>query len=88
MDVDVDVDISPSVNGKENKNDIERRIEKAMRERMAKVFCLFRANGVDNLALGSCGTGAFGCVIFLCVILIAMMDLFGYRNNINTIATI
>lgn len=60
----MDVDISPSVNGKENKNDIERRIEKAMRERMAKVFCLFRANGVDNLALGSVGLGLSGALSF------------------------
>jgi hypothetical protein len=96
--MDVDVGISPAVNmktvcawmginrnGEENQNEVARRIEEVMRERMAKVLCLFRANGMNNLSLE---TGTFGCVLSFCTVFFAMMGVFGCKNNINTIAMI
>lgn len=37
----------------------ERDIERAMRERMARVLFLFESQGVDTIVLGSFGTGVF-----------------------------
>ncbi|KAL4079127.1 hypothetical protein J3A83DRAFT_4356108 [Scleroderma citrinum] len=38
---------------------LERRIEAAMRERMARILFLFEQQGVKNIVLGSFGTGVF-----------------------------
>jgi hypothetical protein len=46
----------------ETEHGLEARIEEVMRERMARVLCLFRVRGLRYLVLGSFGTGAFGCV--------------------------
>jgi len=37
----------------------ESKIEVTMRERMARILYLFEQKGVDNLVLGSFGTGVF-----------------------------
>ncbi|KAI6029236.1 hypothetical protein BKA83DRAFT_683359 [Pisolithus microcarpus] len=38
---------------------LEKQIEAAMRERMARILCLFEQQGAKNLVLGSFGTGVF-----------------------------
>ncbi|KAI6145520.1 hypothetical protein BKA82DRAFT_995668 [Pisolithus tinctorius] len=38
---------------------LENQIEAAMRERMARILCLFEQQGAKNLVLGSFGTGVF-----------------------------
>ncbi|KAI6046307.1 hypothetical protein EDC04DRAFT_1682660 [Pisolithus marmoratus] len=38
---------------------LEKQIEAAMRERMARILCLFEQLGAENLVLGSFGTGVF-----------------------------
>lgn len=37
----------------------EKEIERAMRERMARILFLFESQGVDTIVLGSYGTGVF-----------------------------
>ncbi|KAI0261291.1 hypothetical protein BC834DRAFT_897139 [Gloeopeniophorella convolvens] len=39
--------------------DLAARIEGAMRERMARVLCLFEQQGLRNIVLGAFGTGVF-----------------------------
>ena len=73
--MEVDVVTSPAVNAKavrarmgdgqtpEAERKVEESIDGIMRERMARVLCLFQVKGLRNLVLGSFGTGAFGCVL-------------------------
>jgi uncharacterized protein (TIGR02452 family) len=68
--MDVDVVTCAAVNAKvvragaqETESDVEDKIGLVMRERMARVLCLFFLKGVKNLVLGSFGTGAFGYVL-------------------------
>lgn len=64
----VDILTSPAVNAKEVRKELgskvasnllEENIEKEMKERMARILCLFEKMGVGHLVLGSFGTGVF-----------------------------
>jgi len=66
--VRVEVVTSPAVNAKQvrekrrfmkSKSSVEDRIVEVMEERMGRVLALFELHGVQNLVLGSFGTGVF-----------------------------
>jgi uncharacterized protein (TIGR02452 family) len=63
--LEVDMLTSPAVNagvvrrGFVDGKDDEGKIEKAMKERMARILFLFEQQGVKNVVLGSFGTGVF-----------------------------
>lgn len=66
--VEVDIITSPAVNagtvrqtlfGRLARKSEEAKIERVMRERMARILHLFERNGVRHLVLGSFGTGVF-----------------------------
>ncbi|EGN92769.1 hypothetical protein SERLA73DRAFT_190622 [Serpula lacrymans var. lacrymans S7.3] len=51
--------VRKNLSGREDPRDIERKIEKVMRERMARILFLCEQQGAENLVLGSFGTGVF-----------------------------
>ncbi|CAK5281693.1 unnamed protein product [Mycena citricolor] len=42
-----------------NESDIEEAIEEVMKERMGRLLCIFKQNGIEDVILGSFGTGVF-----------------------------
>ncbi|KAJ6496113.1 hypothetical protein C8R45DRAFT_1131934 [Mycena sanguinolenta] len=62
--MEIDVLTSPAVNAgvvrkRASGTAVERDIKRAMRERMARILFLFERRNVENLVLGSFGTGVF-----------------------------